>query len=156
MISAGGMAQLGEWSMFNNQGHAFLRADSFSLGCIMISAGGMVQAQKSRTVNLLCLRRIVQIAHGWCFTFWGQMLFQISQYASGRMAQMTHSLYHDIVMQVDIGWYDYYGDFMSLDSSYMALWWMCSTGLTMCHRLNSRVLLGVVMYHWIVVLYYYG
>jgi hypothetical protein len=64
MISVGGMAQLGEWSRFNNQGHAFPRADSFSLGCIIISVGGMVQAQKSGTVILLCLGRIVQIAHG--------------------------------------------------------------------------------------------
>jgi hypothetical protein len=28
--------------------------------------------------------------------------------------------------------------------------------VTMCHWLNSRVLLGVVVYHWIVVVYYYG
>ena len=41
MISARGMAQLGEWSRFNNQGHAFPRADSFSPGCTMTSAGGM-------------------------------------------------------------------------------------------------------------------
>jgi hypothetical protein len=43
MISAGGMAQLGEWSRFNNQGHAFPRVDSFSPGCTMISARGMAQ-----------------------------------------------------------------------------------------------------------------
>jgi hypothetical protein len=43
MISAGGMAQLGEWSRFNNQGHAFPREDSFSPGCTMISARGMAQ-----------------------------------------------------------------------------------------------------------------
>jgi hypothetical protein len=28
--------------------------------------------------------------------------------------------------------------------------------VTMCHWLNCRVLLGVVVYHWIVVVYYYG
>jgi hypothetical protein len=43
VISVGGMAQLGEWSRFNNQGQAFPRADSFSPGCTMISAGGMAQ-----------------------------------------------------------------------------------------------------------------
>jgi hypothetical protein len=43
MISVGGMAQLGEWSKFSNQGHAFPRADSFSPGCTMTSAGGMDQ-----------------------------------------------------------------------------------------------------------------
>jgi hypothetical protein len=43
MFSAGGMAQLGEWSRFNNQGQAFPRADSFSPGCTMFSVGGMAQ-----------------------------------------------------------------------------------------------------------------
>jgi hypothetical protein len=43
MISVGGMAQLGEWSRFNNQGQAFPREDSFSPGCTMISVGGMAQ-----------------------------------------------------------------------------------------------------------------
>jgi hypothetical protein len=28
--------------------------------------------------------------------------------------------------------------------------------VTMCHWLSSCVLLGVVVYHWIVVVYYYG
>ena len=37
------MAQLGEWSTFNNQGQAFPRVDSFSPSCTMISARGMVQ-----------------------------------------------------------------------------------------------------------------
>jgi hypothetical protein len=43
MISAEGMAQLGEWSRFSNQGKAFPRAESFSLGCTMTSARGMAQ-----------------------------------------------------------------------------------------------------------------
>jgi hypothetical protein len=43
MISAGGMAQLGEWSRFSNQGQAFPRSDSFSPGCTMISVKGMAQ-----------------------------------------------------------------------------------------------------------------
>jgi hypothetical protein len=37
------MTQLGEWSRFNNQGQAFPRVDSFSLGCTFFSAGGMAQ-----------------------------------------------------------------------------------------------------------------
>jgi hypothetical protein len=41
MFSVGGMAQLGEWSRFNNQGHEFPRKYSFSPGYTMISAGGM-------------------------------------------------------------------------------------------------------------------
>jgi hypothetical protein len=43
LFSAGGMAQIGEWSRLSNQGHAFPREDSFSLGCTLFSAGGMAQ-----------------------------------------------------------------------------------------------------------------
>jgi hypothetical protein len=45
---------------------------------------------------------------------------------------------------------------MSLDGSCMPLWWMCSTGCDYVSLVSSRVLLGVVVYHWIVVVYYYG
>jgi hypothetical protein len=45
---------------------------------------------------------------------------------------------------------------MSLNSSYVLLWWMCSTSSD-CVSLGSRcALVGVVVYHWIVVVYYYG
>ena len=40
MFSAGGMAQIGEWSRFNNQGQAFPRAGS---SCTLFIAGGMAQ-----------------------------------------------------------------------------------------------------------------
>jgi hypothetical protein len=43
LFIAGGMAQIGEWSRFNNQGQAFPRADLFSPGCTFFSAGGMTQ-----------------------------------------------------------------------------------------------------------------
>jgi hypothetical protein len=43
LFSAGGMAQGGEWSRFNNQGQTFLRADSFSPGYTLFSVGGMAQ-----------------------------------------------------------------------------------------------------------------
>jgi hypothetical protein len=43
LFSARGMAQIGEWSRFNNQGQTFPRADSFSPGCTLFSAGGMAQ-----------------------------------------------------------------------------------------------------------------
>jgi hypothetical protein len=43
MFSAGGMAQLGEWSRFSNRGHVFPREDSFYPGCTMFSAEGMAQ-----------------------------------------------------------------------------------------------------------------
>ena len=52
MISVRGMAQLGEWSRFNNQGQAFPRADSFPLGCTMIRVVGMDQlGEWSRLIN---------------------------------------------------------------------------------------------------------
>ena len=43
LFSAGGMAQIGEWSRFNNQGQAFPRAYSFSLGCTLFNVEGMAQ-----------------------------------------------------------------------------------------------------------------
>jgi hypothetical protein len=43
LFSAGGMAQIGEWSRFSNQGQAFPRADSFSPGCTLFSVEGMAQ-----------------------------------------------------------------------------------------------------------------
>jgi hypothetical protein len=52
MISAKGMAQLGEWSRFDNQGHSFPRVDSFSPSFTMISVGGMAQlSESSRIIN---------------------------------------------------------------------------------------------------------
>jgi hypothetical protein len=43
LFSVGGMAQIGGWSRFSNQGHVFPSADSFSPGCILFSAGGMAE-----------------------------------------------------------------------------------------------------------------
>jgi hypothetical protein len=43
LFSARGMAQIGEWSRFNNQGQTFPRAYSFSPGCTLFSVGGMAQ-----------------------------------------------------------------------------------------------------------------
>jgi hypothetical protein len=43
LFSAGGMAQLSEWSRFNNQEQEFPRVDSFSLGCTLFSVKGMAQ-----------------------------------------------------------------------------------------------------------------
>jgi hypothetical protein len=41
LFSAGGMAQIGKCSRFNNQGYALPRADSFSPGCTLFSVEGM-------------------------------------------------------------------------------------------------------------------
>jgi hypothetical protein len=43
LFSARGMAQIGGWSRFNNQGQAFPRADSFSPGFTLFSVRGMAQ-----------------------------------------------------------------------------------------------------------------
>jgi hypothetical protein len=43
LFSARGMAQGGEWSKFRNQGHTFLRVESFSPGYTLFSVGGMAQ-----------------------------------------------------------------------------------------------------------------
>jgi hypothetical protein len=68
LFSVGGMAQIGEWSRFNNQRQAFPREDSFSPGCTLFSVGGMARIGNGAgleigTIILPCLRRIVQIAH---------------------------------------------------------------------------------------------
>jgi hypothetical protein len=44
---------------------------------------------------------------------------------------------------------------MFLDSICMLRWWMCSTGSDYLSLVISCVLLGVVLYHGIVVVYYY-
>jgi hypothetical protein len=44
---------------------------------------------------------------------------------------------------------------MSLDSSCMLLWWMCSIGSDYVSLVSICVLLGVVVYHWEIVVYYY-
>jgi hypothetical protein len=52
MISARGMAHLGEWSKFKNQGQTFPREDSFSPSCTMTSARGMAQlGEWSKLIN---------------------------------------------------------------------------------------------------------
>jgi hypothetical protein len=66
-------------------------------------------------------------------------------------------LYHDIVLCRLIS-----DDMIAVET--VCLWTVdvCYCGgcvpliVTMCHRLSIRVLLGVVVYHWIVVMYYYG
>jgi hypothetical protein len=51
-FSDGGMAQIGEWSKFSNQGQEFPREDSFSLGFTFFSVGGMEQDREwSRLIN---------------------------------------------------------------------------------------------------------
>jgi hypothetical protein len=45
---------------------------------------------------------------------------------------------------------------MSLDSGCILLWWMCSTDCDYVSLVSSCVLLGMVVYHWILVMYYYG
>jgi hypothetical protein len=43
LFSVGGIAQIGEWFRFSNQGQAFPRVDLFSPGCTLFSVGGMAQ-----------------------------------------------------------------------------------------------------------------
>jgi hypothetical protein len=59
-----------------------------------------------------------------------------------------------LFMQVDIKRYDCFRYCMSLDSNCILLWWMCSTDCDYVSLVSSRVLLGMVVYHWIVVMYY--
>jgi hypothetical protein len=45
---------------------------------------------------------------------------------------------------------------MSLDNSCILLWCMSSTGSDCVSLVSSSVILGVVVYHWTIVVYYYG
>jgi hypothetical protein len=72
LFSAGGMAQIGEWSRFNNQGQALPRADSLQVHslqdalCLVSEEWPRVgngPSSEIETIILPCLRRIVQIAH---------------------------------------------------------------------------------------------
>jgi hypothetical protein len=45
---------------------------------------------------------------------------------------------------------------VSLYNSYALLWWMCSTSSDCVSLDSSCALLGVVVYHWIMVVYYHG
>jgi hypothetical protein len=45
---------------------------------------------------------------------------------------------------------------VSLDNSYVLLWWMCSTGSDYMPLDSSCALLGVVVYQWIAVVCCYG
>jgi hypothetical protein len=53
-------------------------------------------------------------------------------------------------------------DMITLETICLLTLFLCHYGgcvplvVTMCHLLSSHVLLGVVVYHWIVVVYYYG
>jgi hypothetical protein len=52
LISVEGMAQGGEWSRLNNQGHTFLRVYTFSPGCTLISVGGMALGGEWSRLNI--------------------------------------------------------------------------------------------------------
>jgi hypothetical protein len=47
-------------------------------------------------------------------------------------------------------------DCVSLDSSCVLLQWLCTTGSDCVSLDSSCVLLAVVVYHWTIVVYYYG
>jgi hypothetical protein len=84
------MAQGGEWSKLNNQGHAFLRVYTFSPGCTLISVGRMAQGGewsrfRKQDKYSSCLRRIVQISH--CSTLRADILSDLTD-VSERLAQM--------------------------------------------------------------------
>jgi len=45
---------------------------------------------------------------------------------------------------------------MSLEINYVLLQWLCTNGSDCASVDNSCVLLAVVVYHWTIVVYYYG
>jgi hypothetical protein len=87
------MAQIGEWSRFNNQGQTFPRADSFSLGCSLFSAGGMAQIgewarlRNQENYSSLLEKNSLDISSLMFYLLRAYALPDLT-YVSGRMAQM--------------------------------------------------------------------
>jgi hypothetical protein len=105
LFSDVGMAQIGEWSRFSNQGQAFPRADSFSPGCTLFSAEGMARiGEWSRLKNQdrysSLLEKNNPDSPSWMFYSLRADALPNFTDVSGRMAQMTQ-LYHDIVSVQD-------------------------------------------------------
>jgi hypothetical protein len=88
------MAQLGEWSRFSNQGQAFPRADSFSLGCTLFSARGMAQLgewsrlRNQDTYSSMHEKNSPDISWLMFYLMREDALPDLT-YVSGRMAHMT-------------------------------------------------------------------
>ena len=95
MFSVGGMAQIGEWSRFSNQGQAFPRADSFSPGCTFFSVGGMAQGgewsrlRNQDSYSSLLEKNILDRSSLRFYLLRADTLPNIID-LSGRMAQMIH------------------------------------------------------------------
>jgi hypothetical protein len=94
LFSVEGMAQLGEWSMINNQGHTFPRAYSFSPGCTLFSDEGMAQiGEWSRLRNQgnysFMLEKNSPDGSWMVFYFLRADALPDLTDVSGRMAQMT-------------------------------------------------------------------
>jgi hypothetical protein len=88
------MAQLGEWSRFNNQGQEFPRKNSFSPGFTLFSVGGMTNlGEWSRLRNQDNYSYILQKNSpdsSWLmFYFLREDALPYLTYVSGIMAQMT-------------------------------------------------------------------
>jgi len=93
------MAQISEWSRFNNQGQAFPRAYSFSPDCTLFSAGGMAwigngpDRECSRLINWdnyssLLERNSPDSSSLMFYLLRADALSYLTD-VSGRMAQMT-------------------------------------------------------------------
>jgi hypothetical protein len=102
LFSAGGMAQIDEWSRFNNQGQAFPNANLFSPGCTLFSAGGMTQiGEWFRLRNWdnysSLLEKNSPDNSSLMFYFLRVDALPDLTYVSGIMAQMIQFMYHNNV-----------------------------------------------------------
>jgi hypothetical protein len=88
------MAQIGEWSRFNNQGQAFPREDSFSPSCTLFSVGGMTQIgewprlRNQDNYSSLLEKNSPDDPSLMFYSLWEDVLPNLTD-VSGRMAQMT-------------------------------------------------------------------
>jgi hypothetical protein len=95
LFSAGGMAQIVEWSRFNNQRQTFPRADSFAPSCTLCSAGGMAQYRewsrlRNRESYYSLLEKNSPDSSSLMFYLLRADALPDLTDVSGRMAQMIH------------------------------------------------------------------
>jgi hypothetical protein len=94
------MAQIVEWSRFNNQGQTFPRADSFSPSCTLFSVGGMAQIGewsrlKNRDIYSSLLEKNSPDNSLFMLYFLRVDALPYLTDVNGRMGQMIQFIYHN-------------------------------------------------------------
>ena len=155
LISVGGMSQGGEWSSLSNQGQAFLRVYTFSPGCPLISVGRMAQGgewsrfKRQDSYSSLLEKNSLDIS-----LFYSEGKYSFRSHRCEWKIGPDDSVYIITLFLCRLVSDDCYEDCMTVDAYYCG--GCVPLFVTICCWSSTCVLLGVVVYHWIVVMYYYG